>query len=337
MAHHARPSHRHDRVETLKFLEETMRESILTILVATLVGLPLAACGGGGGDSDAESDGNTGTDGYPAGMPTITESDYVWSGCDDLPPNGSATDEMVSATFVVEDFEDGFPVEGVQIEVFYTNDASGTPDLDATNLDETDADGRVTALVPGDRLIAYRVVGGETPIYPPGVVKTSIEYDVVTPAADGGEIDAIAVGQSTYLLISTVLGITPLPELGILAGGFNDCDDQNIEGVVARLYNPDGTRCASENRCLDRYFIEETPAQDQWWSSADGLFGVLQIPPENGYSLELHGMIPGSGCPGDMVRVGEHANIRIIENAITIVDFANTDIGGGSWTDLCVW
>jgi hypothetical protein len=312
-----------------------MRHSHLAILAAAL--LALAACGdGNGGDSDAETD-TGGADGYPAGMPAIATDDYVWTGCDDLPPNGSPTDEMVSAVFVVEDFESGEVVEGVQLEVFYTNDATGTPDLDATNLDPTDVDGRVTALVPMDRLIAYKVVGGETPYYPPGEVMDSIEYSQRTPAEAGGEIDALAVSQATYRLISTVLGITPSPTMGILAGGFDDCDVQDIEGVVARLYNGDGTRCAGENECLDRYFIDETPAQDQWWSSADGLFGVLQIPPADDYDLELHGRIVESGCPGDMVRIGEQNNIRIIQNAITILDFTATDIEGGSWTDLCVW
>jgi hypothetical protein len=313
-----------------------MRHSHLAILAAALLALAPAACGDGdNGDTDAGADAG-GADGYPAGMPAIPADDYVWTGCDDLPPNGSATDEMVSAVFVVEDFEQGFAVEGVQLEVFYNNDASGTPDLDSSNLDLTDADGRVTALVPRDRLIAYKVVGGETPLYPPGVVKDSIEYSQPTPDADGGEIDAIAVSQATYQLITTVLGITPSPTLGILAGGFDDCGAQDVEGVVARLYSG-GTRCSGENECLDRYFIDETPAQDQWWSSADGLFGVLQIPPADNYDLELHGRIVESGCPGDMVRIGEQHNIRIIENAITILDFTATDIEGGSWTDLCVW
>lgn len=313
-----------------------MHRSIAIILAAALVSPGLAACGGSnGGDTDGDTD--AGEDGYPAGMPAIAEDDYIWTGCDDLPPDGSPSDETVSATFVVEDFEDGFGVEGVQIEIFYTNSAVGDPDLGVGEVDLTDTEGRVTALVPGDRLIAYRVLGGDTPHYPPGVVMTSIEYDVVTPDADGGEIDAIAVSQATYQLITTVLGITPLPSLGILAGQLVDCGGEDITGAVARLYNADGTRCFSENRCLDRYFIDEIPAQDQWWSSPDGLYGVLQIPPADDYRLELHGIIPGSGCPGDMVRVGEHDGIRIIENAITIVDFASTDIGGGAWTDLCVW
>jgi len=313
-----------------------MIHRLTVIPMALLLVVAFEACGGGGGSNgDGESDGSV--DGYPTGMPTIPGGDYNWTGCPDLPGPGSPSDPMVSATFVVEDFEDGFAVEGVQLEVFYSNIATGEPDLDATNLDETDASGEVTALVPADRIIAYRVVGGPVPNPIFGEVKTSIEYDVVTPAADGGSIEAIAVIQSTYLLISTVLGITPDPALGILAGAFSDCSGANLEGVVARLYNPDDTLCSSANRCLDRYFIDEVPAQDQWWSSADGLFGLLQVPAIDGYRLELHAIVSGSGCPGDMVIVGRHENLRIIENAITIVDFSSIDVGDEPWMDRCVW
>lgn len=314
-----------------------MRNPLLSPVAAALLALPLAACGGGdNGGSDADDD-TLGPDGYPGAMPTIPSGDYVWTGCEELPPPGSPSDELVSATFIVKDFEGDFAVEGVQLEIYYTNSTEGDPDIGVGEIDLTDENGEVTALVPGDRIIAYRVLGGTTPLYPPGEVKTSIEYDVVTPAADGGTIDAISVSENTYLLISTVLGITPLPELGILAGGFTDCGDQDLEGVVARLFTDGTTLCSGENRCLDRYFIDETPAQDQWWSSADGLFGVLQVPPDNDYRLELHGIVSGSGCPGEMVLVGEHDNIRIIENAITIVDFDSTGTDDQPWTDRCVW
>lgn len=312
----------------------------MTVLgAAAVLVLASAGCDGGdgnGGDNDAATD-TGGADGYPGGQPSIPSEDYVWNGCDEPLPEGSSEDEMVSATFAVEDFEQGFMVEGVQLEVFYNNDASGTPDLDATSLDKTNADGEVTALVPAGRRIAYRVVGGETPLYPPGVVQASVEYDVPTPDADGGTVDALSVSQATYSLISTVLGITPDPDKGILAGGFTDCDGNDIEGVVARLYYPTGDLCSGSNECLDRYFIDDTPAQDQYWSSADGLFGVLQIPTGTGYRLELHARVADSGCPGDMVILGEHDGIQILANSIIIVDMTCIDTDDQPLTDRCVW
>jgi hypothetical protein len=296
--------------------------------------------GNDNGDTDAQTD-TGGADGYPSGMPTIPAEDFVWEGCDVQLPNGPADDctpsTCISAVFKVEDFEAGFMVEGVQLEVFYNNDVTGTPNLDATNLDETNEDGEVTALVPPGASIAYRVVGGETPLYPPGVVQTSVEYDVPTPDTDGGDIDALSVSQATYSLISTVLGITPDPTKGILAGSFKDCGGFEIEGVVARLYTSSGELCSGANECLDRYFIDDTPAQDQHWSSADGLFGVLQIPTASGYRLELHGIVPGHGCPGDMVVIGEHDGLRIISNAISIVDMLCIDVDDQPWSARCVW
>ncbi len=273
---------------------------VLTIVAACTVIAASAGCdGGGGGDTDASVD--AWIDCYPPDQTPIA-TDLDFEGCPAAPPNGSATDTMVSATIVVKDFEDDFPVEGVQLEVFYANAATGTPDLDATSLDPTDENGEVTALVPAGRRIAYRVVGGDTPLYPPGVVQTSIEYDVVTPDTDGLTVDAISVSQHTYMLISTVLGITPDPAKGILAGGFKDCSGAEIEGAVARLYDSTGALCHGENDCLDRYFIDDVPAQDQWWSSADGLFGVLQIPAAEGYSLELHGIVAGSELREELVK-----------------------------------
>jgi hypothetical protein len=273
-------------------------------------------------------------------MPTIVESDYEWTGCPEILPDcdpETPVGEMVSATFVLEDFEQGFVVEGVQLEVYYSNSTESDPDLDATNLDVTDVDGMVTALVPPGCKLAYKVIGGETPLYPPGQVQTSFEYDVPTPAADGGEIDAIAVSQATYMLISTVLGITPDPAKGILAGGFDDCTEYNIEGAVARLFSSTGTLCAGSNECLDRYFIDEIPAQDQHWISADGLYGVLQAPVGEDYEIQIHGILGGSACPGEMVLLGSHDGIRINPNAITIVNFLATDTADVPWADRCIW
>jgi hypothetical protein len=308
---------------------------------AAFIALAVAGCGDDGDGGDDASTDTGGGDGYPASLPALASGDHTWTGCEEAPPDGPTDDctseTCVSATFVVEDFQDGFVVEGVQLEVFYSNDASGSPNLDATNLDITNEDGETTALVPPGVKIAYRVVGGETPLYPPGVVQTSIEYDVNTPDADGDTIDALSVSQATYALITTVLGITPSPDKGILAGGFTDCDGNDIEGVVARLYRPSGELCQGANECLDRYFIEETPAQDQHWSSDDGLFGVLQIPPGSGYRLELHGKLEGHGCPGDMVVIGEHEGIRIIENAISIVDMNCIDADDQPFSARCVW
>jgi hypothetical protein len=273
---------------------------------------------------------------YPDGMPGIGAGTYAWTGCPDPLPPGSSTDPMVDAVFVVEDMEMGYPVEGVQLEVFFSNTASGAPDLDASNLDPTDVDGEVPASVPASRAIAVRVVGGSTPLYPPGVVQTSVAFDVETPAADDGLIRVESVSRATYQLITTVLGITPDPTQGILFGTLADCLGAPVEGAVARLYEPSGSRCHGFGTCLDRYFIDDTPAADQWWTSDDGMFAVLQVPPSAGYGLELHGIVLGSGCPADLAVLAGRGSVEMMADTISIVDLSCTDVDDSPWSVRCV-
>jgi len=137
----------------------------------------------------------------------------------------------------------------------------GEPDF---SLGPTDSEGKTEEFTaPAHRLFAYRVNGSDEIPFPPGEIKTSVEYSIEVPE-NGGEIEAIAVSRHTYQLIPTIPGISPTPGHGILAGSFEDCDGDNVEGVVARLY-PAGsdTSCKNESgsspQCLDRYFIDETP------------------------------------------------------------------------------
>ena len=274
---------------------------------------------------------------YPDGMPGILSLSYTWIGCADPLPVGSPSDPMVRAIFLLEDMEDGFPVEGVQLEVFYSNSVLGPPDLDASDLAVTDVDGRVEALVPSGRRIAYRVVGGATPLIPPGTVKTSIEFDVQTPTIDDELIPAVTVSLSTFFLISTVLGITPDPSRGMLFGTLRDCAGTPVEGAVARLYTSSGIRCVSTSTCLDRYFIDNIPAADQWWTSDDGMYALLQVPPLDDYSLALHGVVSGSSCPGDLVVLGENGSAQLTVDTISIINVRCADLDDAPWSARCVF
>jgi hypothetical protein len=320
-------------------LEDTIKRILTLILAAAAPGL--GACDGGGGEEDVTTDDavtedvqaeeTTGADGYPAALPPVdcNAADCTWTGCPEQPPEG----DPVTVRLVLADFAEDFAVENAYVDVFLGNVVTGTPDFE---LGPTDADGATDDFqAPANALIAYRVNGSTDIPYPPGEIKTTIEYGQPVPET-GGDIDAIAVSRMTYQLIPTVLGIPPTPGLGILAGAFNDCGDREVIGVVARLY-PQGSAepCNDEVavRCLDRYFIDETPARDQKWSSEDGLYGILEIPPGEAYTLELHGKVTGSACPGEMEVVGEMPGVRILPDAISIVDVA----AGTAAEHNCLW
>jgi predicted small secreted protein len=296
-----------------------MKKFTAMLLLAAAASFTTAACdsGGGAGDADAtdtpREDGSVDDNGYPAGMPNVTGT---WTGCPDLPAPG----DNVTVKLVVEDFSEGYPVENVYADIFLGNVVTGTPDF---ALGPTDADGKTgTFQAPANAQIAYRVNASTQIPEPIGEIKASIEYDNRVPA-EGGDIDAISVARDTYMLIQTVLGIPPTPGLGILAGAFTDCAGTDTVGIVARLY-PQGstTPCKDEDgaRCMDRYFVNETPARDQKWSSADGLYGIVEIPPADGYTLQIHGKVAGSACPEGLEILGEKTEVSILPDAISIVD-----------------
>lgn len=317
----------------------TTRIGFLMCLLAALLFGAVACDGDGNGPTDTAvddaptdtpaDDGST-SDGYPATQPPVecNNNPCMWTGCPEQPPEGGP----VSVRLVLADFSEDFPVENAYIDVFLGNVVTATPDFE---LGPTDADGRTEEFTANaNSLLAYRVNASTDIPFPPGEIKATIEYGQPVPEA-GGDIDAIAVSRQTYQLIPTVLGIPPSAGLGILAGAFEDCGGIEVEGIVARLFaSGSTTACKNEpTSCMDRYFVSETPARDQLWSSADGLYGILEIPPASGYTLEIHGKVAGSTCPSEMEVLATLPDIEILPDAISIVD-ATADTAADH---ACLW
>lgn len=279
------------------------------ILVAAVAALAAAqACGDDdGGRADVV---DTGTDGDASGA-CRAHSDcpggYCMEGtpraCEPLPvvvgdmsclrnnpPPVPGVGE-VTVTAHIEDFEDDTPVAGAVAELFFDGVVGETPDM---VLDPTNAAGEVPGVagIPRDRFIAYRVRGGRLPS---GVtIKTTIEYDQETPVADGGRLTLLSVSDPTYRLIQTVLGIRPTPTRGVLAGEFQDCNGDPVEGVIVRLVDAADRDChdINDRECYYRYFDEEYPArlENQPHSSADGLYGAVEVPPGE-WTIEILGRL----------------------------------------------
>ena len=222
----------------------------------------------------------------------------------------------------VEDFQDDFRVGQVTIELFFNNVIDAEPDA---TVGPTALDGTITGIanIPCDTVIAYRIQGTTTArngaaIY---AVKSSVEYDLETPATDGDQMRLLSVSDSTYRLIPTILGITPLPANGIIAGEFDDCAGVAMEGVMARMVNSSGDDCheLDIHECLARYFVDSYPSrlENQAFSSDDGLFAVAQVP-EGDWSIEIVGWLDDSVEPTVLGRKA----VQVIPDTIAIVDVA---------------
>lgn len=254
-------------------------------------------------------------------LPTLAETGADMSCLGNNPPVPPLPG-TVTATLYVEDFEDEYRVEGVTVELFLDNVVDDTPDL---TVGPTDASGEVAGVagLPARGLIAYRATGGTSPTTG-AAQRTTVEYDVECPDADGGRVRALSISDSTYRLIPTILGITPDADHAIVAGAFEDCADPaaEVEGVVARLLNASGEDCHVRNprECYARYFVDEFPSRidNQPYSSPDGLYAIAQVPPGD-WVLEIRGRLTAATTefPYDLLGRKE---VHAIADAIVIVD-----------------
>jgi len=124
------------------------------------------------------------------------------------------------------------------------------------------------------------------------------------PSSGGGAFDVVeeftSVSEDTYALIPLILGISPAADKGIAAGRFKDCAGENIEGgemvltpadVDWQTFDP----AQQPDGVFVRYFEEETPSRGQEWTSADGLFGAIDVPPGS-WRVVMWGIVDGVEC-----------------------------------------
>jgi hypothetical protein len=220
----------------------------------------------------------------------------------------------------LEDFETDALVEGAMIDLFLDNIVDDTPD---GTIGPTNASGEFAGVadLPARGKIAYRVHAGALP---GGDVRQTIEYDVEIPEADGGRVRMLSVADSTYTLIVSILGIIPDADHGIIAGEFQDCaaSAQSVEGIVVRMLNAAGDDCHELNQreCYSRYFVDSFPSrpENQAYSSADGLYGLVQVPPGE-WMLEVRGRLTGASTEFPFDLLGRK-QVRCNADSITIVD-----------------
>ena len=175
------------------------------------------------------------------------------------------------ATLLVEDFETEEPVPDSTVEIWLNDVASGTPDAVVT----TGSDGIATFdSLPTCSPFAYRV--STDPLLDETKVTLAAHKILPVQAASGDPETFTSVSKLTYQLIPTILGITPLPEYAIIAGTAYDCNKEPLEGVQVVVYDENGE--IPETLQVE-YFKERFPSRDQPYTSEDGLWVAINVPP----------------------------------------------------------
>jgi len=192
---------------------------------------------------------------------------------------------------IVEDFQDDVPVAAARVQLWSNNDPSGTPSWQL----ETPFTGADGTFVVEDGIISAcsqfsaRVWTEFTPQETYQTYQSGIVVSGTPPFSQAFN----SVAYSTYQLLPLTVGIEPEPGKAIAAGRMTDCNGDNIanaEASVGTINWDNGTVERPADGYEMRYFLNEDPDGEQNHISADGLFGAMNVPPGQSYSLVTWGI-----------------------------------------------
>lgn len=182
---------------------------------------------------------------------------------------------------IVEDFEEGDAVPDATLELWWSDSTSGASDQETTSNASGEVSGTLMTCTP----FTYRT---STDADLEETVTTIQAHEIYAFKPDGKPHSAqfYSVSTKTYNIIPALLGITPKPGYGIAAGTAYDCNGDPVEFV--QVVTKDGDGNIVEDQVV-QYFREDFPNRDQHWTSADGLWVIMNIPPGT-FTVEMYGL-----------------------------------------------
>jgi hypothetical protein len=187
----------------------------------------------------------------------------------------------------VEDFQNKTPVMGATVEVYLSLDKFNAKTPDATS-PATDASGHATLVVPAG---SYRVIFRT--LADPSTTVETIEFNRAY-----NDPLRYSVSLDTKSSIPPVLGVIPDDSMGVVAGSQRDCDEKEIGGVT--VVTEAGSFDSAKNTF---YFIDQggsmgaqtLPSKAQKYTSANGVFASLNVPPGNA-TVTASGLLTAGGA-----------------------------------------
>jgi len=177
---------------------------------------------------------------------------------------------VTAVDMIVKDFQTSMPVSGATVEV-YTSLANFNAGTIAAMAGPSGTDGKVTLMMPAN---AYRVIFRIT-ADPQKTIET-VEFNRIWN--DPGRV---SVSQATKGEIPGLVSVIPDDTKGVVAGDLRDCNDKPIGGALFDVSSSGGSFDAAS---LTFYFTDidkstTVPARSQKYTSGDGVFATLNVPP----------------------------------------------------------
>ena len=225
----------------------------------------------------------------------------------------------VNMTGKVEDFETGDEVGEATVELWHNNTPSGSPDQSVTS----DGSGAVSGQWPICQPVAYRTSTDEAL----GDTKVTIQVNNVEYGKGDVDVQFNSVSSATYQVIPSLLGVSPDPSKGVVAGTAYDIGGDAFSG--AQIIAVDASGNIPEGIVV-KYFVDEFPNRQQEWTSADGLFVVINVPVGD-WTLQAY---ISDGAGGHKL-VGA-SNVSVVADSINISSIYSGYGDGVRYPDACL-
>lgn len=234
--------------------------TIARLLTTTVFTLALAT-GVGCGDDDSTQN-NTNDWEQLSDDVVYTEAGGADYGCRSAPDPALTFAQDTNVTGIVEDFEEHFPVEGIEVTVYATL-ADLMADVPFDVSAPSGSDGSYTVLVPADtQRVHYKMID------PTGVDyfdTMELEDPVAgmgpgTPTTTGKDRAAISV--VTTDTVQLTLGMSRIPGRGIIAGTVYDCAREHVAEAGMRVYD---APASDPNRQLISLWNNDDPNKNSFY------------------------------------------------------------------------
>lgn len=265
--------------------------------------LALGACSGDGGkDPSGDTAAGDPMDAFiDVSDELVGDVDCYTPGDDWLSQGEPTVEEVNTVVGDVEDFEDGCCIAEVNVDVWLSDDVSGTPDLSGTS----GAEGTITFDLPACAPLAYRTSTD------PSLDATKDTYEAHQILAPGASTSAYnSVSTTTYDVVAAVLGVSLEADRSIIAGTAYGCDGEILENAQVVVVDDSGN---IPEGLVVHYMQEEFPSRDQPDTSDDGLWVALNVP-EGEWSVELWGVVGGELSRVGATRLQAYADSINISN-----------------------
>jgi hypothetical protein len=180
----------------------------------------------------------------------------------------------------VEDFEDGCCLEDISVDVWLSDDVTGTPDLSAVSGGE----GTVSLDLPLCAPMAYRTSTD------PSLDQTKDTYEAHQVLGPSDVMTAYnSVSTTTYDVVAAVLGVSIDSDRSIIAGTAYGCDGEPLQKAQVVVVDNAGELA---DGLVVHYMQDEFPSRDQPYTSPDGLWVALNVPAGD-WTVQLWGVVGG--------------------------------------------